>query len=975
MENTKKTAEKALKKKSGLIFQMYDKGVFYFLLSFLIPFIVMIGAWKVHNVHMLWFADGKFQATGDNQFLVVDLWHQYYPFFRVLREKLLDGGSMLYSWQNGIGTNFLALIAYYETSPLNLLSVFFSEEYTREAFMYFLAAKLGLCGAFFNCFLRYTFKSKDMSTVGFSVMYALCSYMMGYYWNVMWFDTIALFPLVMLGVVAMCRERKWKLYTVALALSLITNYYIGFFTCIFTIFMFAFTAIIEWQGFKAFFIRLWLIIRSSVIGICAGGFILLPAYKALQLTHGVNNTMPATIKWEHSWQEIFANLVSYKEPTSIEGLPNFACGMLAVTLIGVFIFSAGIKIREKISAVLLLALIAVSCNMNKLNFIWHGFHTTNQLPYRYAFIFSFILVVAAYRAYDAMTEKGIRLYHLPMLLIGPAAVFYMYYLTNKPSDGDFDFKDKIFISAALITGVYIIIFIFMKFIPIKDKGVLKGTLNLILTVTIIVEMAANADIGIAKVGTSDYDTYPSYAKECEHIIEEMESRENPLFYRAEMTSTYTLNDGSLYGYNGISQFSSSANVSVTKFLNKMGMYASNAGNRYYYRTATPVVNSVLGVKYLISKLGTMKSGSAFLEQVAEQNSVNLYENKYPLSLGFMMDKRILEFNPNAVNTFEFQNMFMKNATGEERGPFAAQPVYMVTYNNVTADKEGYGEYNYSIDDKDKPASVVYQFEGVSNGYLYGYCKGKGIEKINVFNDDEKIENDISVKGYSIAFPMGDGKENTTVSVELVFEDDADFGNYTLVVYSVNESIFSDLYDNLADEQLEITEFKDTKIKGNITAKEDGAMFLSIPYEKGWSVYVDGKNTDTFPIADAMLGVEVSAGKHEIELKYIPEGFVVGILATGGAVLLFILFAICDSRRKKKHGGEPVELTVDNGKMDDISSGNAVSDLGFTANIKDMPHISENTENNVPETVEIAEKSEKTEEENEESESSDSLQGN
>ncbi len=971
MKNKKTTAEKAVNSKSGFMKFMCDNGGFNLLLSFFIPFVTMLVVWHGHGFHMLWFEDGKFQFTGDKQFLVVDLWHQYFPFFRVLREKLLEGGSMLYSWQNGIGTNFLALIAYYTASPLNLLSVFFSEEYAREALMYFLAAKIGLCGVFFNCFLRYTFKKKDLSTAGFSVMFALCSYIMGYHWNVMWLDTIALFPLVMQGVVAMCREKKWKLYTVTLALSLITNYYIGFFVCIFTIFMFAFTAIIEWQGFKAFFVRLWLIFRSSVMGICAGGFILLPAYRALQLTYGVNNTMPAEISWEHKWTEIFANLVSYKAPTSVEGLPNLACGMLAIVLIGVFIFTNGIKIREKISAVLLLALIVVSCNMNKLNFIWHGFHITNQLPYRYTFIFSFILVVAAYRGYDAMTEKGIKLYHLPMLLLGPAGVFYAYYLTNKPADGNFDLKsDKILLSTAIITGVYVIVFICMKFIPIKDKKVLKGALNLILTAAIVVEMGANADVGVGQVGSSDYGSYPSYAKEVNTVMDAMEKRENPLFYRTEMTTTYSLNDSALYGYNGISAFSSSANVSVTKFLNKMGLYASNAGNRYYYRTATPVVNSVLGVKYLISKLGPMKSCSGFMENVATEGSVNLYENKYPLSLGFMMDNDILKMDSESINPFEYQNQLMKKATATDRGPFTAQPVYMVTYNNVTAEKQSYGEYYYSVTDTSKTGTVTYEFEGVPNGYLYGYINGTGIEKVNVISGGDRIESDISVKGYSIAFPMGDGKEGSTVSVELTFEEGTSAGNYTLVVYSINETVFDELYNDLADEQLNITEFKDTRIKGDITAKEDGVMFLSIPYEKGWSVYVDGEKTDTFPVAEAMTGVDIYAGNHEIELKYIPDGFPVGLVATGGAVLLFIIFAICDSRRKKKQDTGVINPPSDTGKMTDISTGSAVNDLGFTANIKDMEDISEAEEKNADENPEV----EVTEEKNEESESSDSVQG-
>ena len=151
------------------------------------------------------FAKNDIHPFGNEQILVVDLWHQYYPFFRVVREKLLTGGSFLYSWENGMGTNFLSLISYYAMSPINWISVFFSEENARDALTLILVLKIGFAGGFFSWFLGYTFNRKDISVVPFGILFALCSYTLGYYWNVMWFDTIALFPLVRVG--NECRSR------------------------------------------------------------------------------------------------------------------------------------------------------------------------------------------------------------------------------------------------------------------------------------------------------------------------------------------------------------------------------------------------------------------------------------------------------------------------------------------------------------------------------------------------------------------------------------------------------------------------------------------------------------------------------------------------------------------------------------------------------------------------------------------------
>ena len=110
---------------------IYESGIFCFIVSFLIPFTIMLAAFAVYSIH----------PFGKNQMLVVDLWHQYYPFFRVVREKLLTGGSFFYSWENGLGTNFLSLISYYAASPLNWISVFFSDAHVRDALMFCLLQK------------------------------------------------------------------------------------------------------------------------------------------------------------------------------------------------------------------------------------------------------------------------------------------------------------------------------------------------------------------------------------------------------------------------------------------------------------------------------------------------------------------------------------------------------------------------------------------------------------------------------------------------------------------------------------------------------------------------------------------------------------------------------------------------------------------------------------------------------------------
>jgi len=867
-----------------------SRVILYTLLSFIAPVLIMLYGFYKQGVHPM----------GTNQMLVVDLWHQYYPFFRVLREKLLTGGSFLYSWQNGLGTNFISLISYYAASPLNWISVFFDDEHVRDALTYILLAKIGFCGAFFSCFLRYTFKRCDLSLVPFSSMYALCAYVLGYYWNVMWFDTIALFPLVMLGVVAICRERKWKLYTIALAISMIANYYIGYFVCIFNVFMFFASVIIEGKGIKDFFVKFWLILRSSVLGVGIGGFMLLPAFYALQLTYSVNNVFPTTVQWYHKWPELFSNLLSYSEPTSREGLPNIATGMLALALIGVFIVSKGIKIREKIAAVFMLALLTVSMNMNILNFIWHGFHVTNQLPYRFSFMFSFVLATAAFRAYDVMAEKGVKIYQLIMLIPGPAAIFFCCWYKAKDN---FEITQAIK-SSLIITGAYILIFVAAKVFPFKKTATRTAALNLCIAAAVLAELTSNTLVGTNKVGTSSYDQYLTKEKEVHELLGDIRKNEDSLFYRTEMTGTYTLNDSAAYGYWGVSQFSSSANVSVTRLFRRLGLYASEAGNRFYYRTAGPVVNDLLGIKYIISKYGMLNCEEAHLKYIYSLSDVYAYENKKPLSLGFMMDKGILEMpDEESVNPFEYQNQLLRLATGTTYSAFYAQPVELVSYDNIEVTKQGYGNYSFAIPDPNNIGTADYSFAGVADSTLYAYVTNGGINDVTVTSGDVTVEGSVSVNEYPIAFSLGNGQEGTSAHVKLHTNKDSKSGTYKLMVYALDESKWADLHALLADEQLQIKSFSDTKITGRLHANKDGILYLSIPYEKGWRVWCDGKEVNTVKVLSSMLGAEIPEGEHELRLEYTPEGFALGCAVSAAMLTLFLLLCLIDRKRRKTMAAE------------------------------------------------------------------------
>ncbi len=288
----------------------------YLLLSFLVPMILLGVCFVFEDVH----------PFGDRQILVTDFWHQYYPFLKLLHEKLQSGESLLYTWNSGMGSNFLAIMSYYAASPLNFLTLLVPDDYLRDAVTGEVLLKAGFSGLFFAKFLKGTFRHDDFSLCLFSVMYALSSYFLGYYWNIIWLDTVALLPLVVLGLVYLVRDGKYRFYVFSLALALFSNYYIGFFVCIFAVIAYLCLCIfyLPWRLLPG---RTLIMLGGSLMGGSLVAALLIPTYYALQLTYSIDNVFPSTVEYYESWRILFANLISYHEPTVKDGLPNLACGM------------------------------------------------------------------------------------------------------------------------------------------------------------------------------------------------------------------------------------------------------------------------------------------------------------------------------------------------------------------------------------------------------------------------------------------------------------------------------------------------------------------------------------------------------------------------------------------------------------------------------------------------------------------------
>lgn len=99
--------------------------------------------------------------------------------------------------------------------------------------------------------------------------------------------------------------------------------------------------------------------------------------------------------------------------------------------------------------------------------------------------------------------------------------------------------------------------------------------------------------------------------------------------------------------------------------------------------------------------------------------------------------------------------------------------------------------------------------------------------------------------------------------------------------------YADEVNALREEVLENVEINWRGLTGDISVSNDKILCLSIPYDSGWSAYVDGEKVELLQANTAFMAVELEVGNHHVELKYWTPGLTGGIILSGAGLVSFI----------------------------------------------------------------------------------------
>ncbi len=828
-------------------------------LAFLIP---MIGMW-------VGFAACGVHPFGDMQMLYSDLREQYYPFLHEFHARMQNGESILWSWNGGLGTDFGSLIAYYIASPLNLITLLFPAKMLRDVMAVLLTVKIGCAGWFFALMLKKIFHKNDFSITFFGWMFAFCSFIMGYYWDTIWMDTVALLPLVFLGLYKLVTEGKFRLYVIALFLAVLSNYYLGAFICYFCVIAFFAIAAIRQVYGKPFLGRLFQFAGCSLLGGGLTAFLLLHAGYALSYTDSAASGAFSSIEFYDSYLDVIGNMLAFNNPTAMEGLPNLYCGVLPLLLSAVYLRSKKIGLEDKIINVLFLAFFIFSTNCNALDFILHGFRFPNMLPARYTFLICFVMLIVGYRGFLLLQDlSGKDIFGMAALGVVMIGLSCFSLGTEK------------------ILGNIVLVAAYLLFFFLYERGYLKKVaFSVFICLLITAEMASSLVLSMDTVGKTSYSAYPYREPEITQTFQRLEDMDDS-FWRSEMTCRYYLNDGVMYRYRGVGQFSSTANRKVRDLMSNMSF--TTGANSYYYNFSTPINNSLLGLKYMVSRSGELMSGTR-TEKVFSENALDVYRNTAFLGAGFMAKPELM--NVEFTNSpFQVQNRLFQGLTGSEDSVFfSRQEDYYESYNFESLEKTGSGTYEYTTDENDGTLDIT--FTAASTGTYYAYMRVGGGGDITVTTESGKTYSH-PVASLRYIAPICEVEAGETFTVRIEADPNKENKVISFYCYYFNEEIFNNGWQTLSDEVWNVSDFSDTHLKGEITVKEDGLFCSVIPYTNGWRLLVDGVETEKVAVLDgAYIGANLTAGTHTVELRYEPEWFWPGIIVSAACLTVFVILAI------------------------------------------------------------------------------------
>lgn len=837
--------------------KLFFKTYWTYFVSFIIPVLIMTGVYLSQGIY--W--------NSDNSPLLGDGFHQYVIFDIALRNILHGNGSLFYTFTSGLGLNFYALSSYYLGSFFSPLVYFFNLTNMPDAVYLTTLLKFGLIGlsTFFS--LKKLFKNIPQTIkLALSTSYALMSFTVSQLEIKTWLEVFILIPLIITGLHLLITEKKFSLYFTSLSILFIQNYYFGYMTALFLIFWYLCQISWDFKTQKSSFLDF---IITSVLAGMASLIMTLPTLFDLQ-THGEKLTEVTKFQTESSWYlDLFAKqFIGSFDTTKYGAIPMIFVGLLPFILTILFFTLKSIKFHVKLIYAIFFTFLIASFYIEALDLFWQGLHTPNMFLHRYAWIFSTLLIYTAAEVLNRLREIKIWNFLVSLFLIVTGFLATIYLKLH------YSFLTDLNI---LLTLEFLVVYSLLLLAVIK-KFISVNLFAILISLFIMVEMSLNASSqidGIAKEW--GFASRIAYNRDIPAMESFSTYIEDP-FTRTEKLQTQTGNDSMKFNYNGISQFSSVRNRSASSTLDKLGFKSSGTNLNLRYANNSILADSLFGIQYNISDSPIDKYG---FQDIYQKDNLTLYENQYSLPIAFA-SQSVYNDVKFTEHTLDNQASFLNQLADVNFDYFSPIP-YEKTENT--------DDLISVTSSSNEDAALQYQIEVPENSQVY-------LSFTNLhFSNDKQKKVDILVNGKKKTFTtdnvfsffnLGYTKEKKTFNINVSFPGNSQVSFESPTFYRLDTKTFTEAIQKIKEQPVTVSTSKN-KVFATYDVKQDTSIFFTIPYDKGWSAYQDGKKIKINQAQTGFMKVDVPKGKGTITLSFIPNGFVIGAICSFTSLFLFGIY--------------------------------------------------------------------------------------
>ena len=816
-----------------------------YLASFLAPMLIMLVAWII---------DGFF-PFGAKSLMAVDFNAQYIGLYAYFKHLFLNGdwSSFFYSFSKSIGGGMLGIWGFNLLSPFNFLFLLFSEENFQWVVPVTIALRYGTMGLTMTHFLvkRYDgLKKKAYLLPIVATIYALNGFNVSYQMNPIFYDGMIVLPLVLIGVEQVLDNESPKGYIGMLALALFVHFYMGYMTCIFVV-IYAFFYIIrskEFTNFKITFERLLKLASASIIAVGMVAVILLPIIISLVSTKG---GLQSSLKFEWTLQinplEILAKLFlgAFDNESWPAGpnLPNIYVASLGI--LGTIYYFVSNKITKwgKIAAGFVLTIFLISCAHEFTSKLWHMGQNPAGFFYRFSWIIAFFLI-------------------------------YLSYLSLREME---------------------------RFTP-KEASILFVGMVVIAALT-VVELTANAAIVQSRVGYTDAYKYHDAVLQLKEAINPIRPDHSD-FYRINKSFNLSKNDPFMVDYPGLSVFSSNLENSTRDLFDRLG---NNGINATTYYQGTPFQDALFSVKYLVapkpvytkeypdtSKMyvfGNMvtRKDITTKEPVFEAIRTITYQGGPILPIAFGVND-----DTTKVKLENHQPIQNHNKIVQAMGQTSESYLTILAANDVQLENmevfDSSKPETYRRIDSSKPGKITYHLVPQSSEDYW-------VSIPQILSHSNKNNVRILLNGNSYDFQnkfqqaqliqIAHNSLGKAVDLTIEIDSNEEFNLSGLRLARTNGTLANRIIEERQRQGLKVEHWNQSNFKGTVNITDDSTwMMTSIPYDRGWTVKVDGKVVGTKKIWDSLLAFPITSGEHTIEMTYLPDGFMAGLIISIFSIVIY-----------------------------------------------------------------------------------------